>query len=101
MIYKIKSNDERIMNWNATGEERIVQNVLNIIRTRKYEIPFNRQMGINPDYIDDSIENNRADIINDVYNNIEKYESNVEILKVEIESSDTNGDIIIAVEIEV
>lgn len=100
MIYKISSEDE-VIDWNATGNDRIVQNVLNIIRTKKYEVPFMRLMGISPDYIDEALNGYRADIINDVIENINTYEPRVEVLNVDISISNPNGDIEITVELEV
>lgn len=100
MIYKISSADE-ILDWNATGNDRIIQNVLNIIRTKKYEVPFMRLMGINPDYIDEAISGYRADLVNDVVENINAYESRVTVLNVDISVNNPNGDIEITVELEV
>lgn len=100
MIYTIRSNSKNI-DWRANGNERIVQNVLNILRTKHYEIPFNRDMGINPDYIDSSLYNNKVEIIEDVKRNISIYESRANILSINVESCDSEGNLLITVEIEV
>lgn len=100
MIYNLRSDTDYI-DWNATGTARIIQNVLNIIRTKKYEIPFNRLMGIDPDFIDDSLHKNKADIIADVMDNISTHESRVTVLNVDVASFDSDGNAVISVEIEV
>ncbi len=40
------------INWNATGDDRIAQNVRNLINTYRYEIPYHRTMGIPGSLID-------------------------------------------------
>lgn len=100
MIYTVSTNDPNI-EWGLTGKDRIVQNVLNILRTKKYEIPFMREMGIDTDYIDNVNTFLYNNITNDVIELIEKYEPRVTILKVDIKGQDENGNFIIDVEMEV
>ena len=100
MYYKINSND-KILDWNAEGHDRIVQNVLNILRTKKFEVPFMHEMGIDPDHIDSPSYHRQTEIINDVKENIETYEPRVQVLSVSVTGNDVNGDVIITVELEV
>ena len=100
MIVKI-SNNETYLNWKATGTDRIIQNVRNILRTRKYEVPFIRDMGVNPNFIDTSIRTIQASVQEDVTTTIEKYEPRVKVLSVVVEDYDVNGHITISVEVEV
>lgn len=100
MYYKINS-DDKIIDWNATGNDRIIQNVLNIIRTKKFEVPFMRQMGTDPDHIDSPSYHSQTDIINDVKENIESHEPRVQVMDVSVIGNDVNGDVIIQVELEV
>lgn len=97
----VVSSDDTMLDWNASGNDRIIQNVLNIIRTRKFEVPFMREFGIDPDYIDSVLSDFQAEIISDVTQNIETYEPRVEVLNVEVDRNDVNGDIRITVELEV
>lgn len=100
MIYNI-STENRSIEWGLTGKDRIVQNFLNLLRTRKYEIPFMREVGIDTDYIDNIITYVYDNITNDVIELAEKYESRVTILNVNVKKQDANGNIIIEVEMEV
>lgn len=100
MKYIITNTDTGI-EWGLKGSDRVAQNVLNIIRTRATEIPFLRELGINYDYIDSNIEYIRTNIVNDIIELINKYESRAEILSVDITGFDDNGNAIIKVEMEV
>ena len=56
----------KLINWAATGEDRIAQNVRNLINTFRYEIPYHRTMGVPGSLIDrpanDLMEEARVDI---------------------------------------
>ena len=100
MIYKISTADTTI-EWGLTGAERIVQNVLNIIRTRMYEVPFMRKMGIDPDYIDNTLSYVQNNIENDVISLVEEYEPRATIISAVLAGFDDNGNYIINAEVEV
>lgn len=100
MLYTISTEDRNI-EWGLTGKNRIVQNVLNLLRTKKYEIPFMREMGIDTDYIDNVITYVHNNIANDVIELVGKYEPRVAILNVDIKGQYDNGNLIIEVEMEV
>lgn len=100
MIVKVYSSDD-LIDWGATGNDRIVQNVRNIIRTRLFEIPFMRLMGINPDYIDAPPDIIKKSLANDIIELIKEYESRANVANVEILSVDADGGYEIAVELEV
>lgn len=100
MVYKISTEDRNI-EWGLTGKDRIVQNLLNILRTKKYEVPFMREMGIDTDYIDSVISYVNNNIVNDVIELAEEYESRVTVLSVDVTGQDDNGNLIIEVEMEV
>lgn len=100
MSYIISSENDTL-DWNSTGDDRIIQNVLNIVRTKKYEVPYMREMGIDPDFLDDAITKNYAEIVNDVTENINTYEPRVEVVDVSLSVNDANGDVVISVEVEV
>ena len=99
MVYVI-STEQPTIEWGLTGAERIAQNVLNIFRTKKYEVPFMRDMGIDPDYIDETnmyVYNNLTDELIDL---AKKYEPRAVVTDINIEHDD-NGNLIITSEVEV
>lgn len=51
----IVTNDPADLDWEITdneSENRILQNVKNLIMTRKGEVPFDRRRGVNPELFD-------------------------------------------------
>lgn len=100
MVVTIYSND-KALNWGATGEERIVQNVLNILRTRHYEVPFMRGLGVNADFIDSEHNKVKSELVAHVTEVINTYEPRATVLDVSILSVDENGDYVYSVELEV
>ena len=44
-MVKAKKGNE-LIDWNLKGEDRIAQNVKNLINTYRYEIPYHRTMGV-------------------------------------------------------
>lgn len=61
----VRSGTE-LIDWAATGEDRVAQNVRNLINTFRYEIPYHRTMGLPGSLIDrpanDLMEEARVDI---------------------------------------
>lgn len=100
MTVRVYSNDTTI-DWKATGEDRIVQNVKNILRTRQFEVPFLRDMGINPDFISASMNEMKSEFEAHVIDVIRANEERANVISVKIESFDENGNYIIAVDLEV
>ena len=100
MKVTVHSNDDSL-NWGATGDERIVQNVRNILRTRPYEVPFMRDLGVNPDYITAAPRQIKTEFTSHVADVIKAHEPRANVLSVEVESFDENGNYVIAVELEV
>jgi len=88
------------LDWSAKGKDRIVQNVLNIMRTYKGEVAYNRALGISPDVIDKPADEVQAIIADDLSARIELDEPRAQLLSVTARHN-VNGDIVIAVEIEV
>lgn len=100
MIYTISSNDNTIR-WGLTGPDRIVQNVLNIIRTKKYEVPFMRGLGIDPEYIDNKLSYIQSEMTEDIIDTVAVYEDRATIVDVRITGADENGNLIYTVDLEV
>lgn len=100
MVVTVYSNDDSI-NWSATGTERIIQNVRNILRTRQFEVPFIRELGIDGNYIDITHSDISAEFTAHVEDIINEFEPRVTVRDVKLESFDENGNYNIAVELEV
>jgi phage baseplate assembly protein W len=100
MKYQITSDDVNIR-WGLTGADRIVQNVLNIIRTRKGEVMFMFPLGIDPEFTDGRIEYLRRNIVDELTEQLATYESRATLLSVAIKQVDEDMHIRIDVELEV
>jgi phage baseplate assembly protein W len=88
------------LDWSAKGKDRIVQNVLNILRTYKGEVAYNRAFGISPDVIDKTADEVQAIIADDLSARIEQDEPRARLLAVSAKNNES-GDIIVSVQIEV
>lgn len=83
MDYIVKSSD--LIDWNVKGNNRILQNVNNILNTIKNEVPYDRLMGRDPKNIDKIGVKNRNSLIEETYDLIKTYEPRVTVKSVEIE----------------
>lgn len=103
MEYEVFSNKSYI-NWNAKGDERILQNVNNILNTFKDEIAYDRLMGRDPDNLDKSLEKVRNKIIEETFILVSNYETRANVKEVDVsyELDENNNKIpIIKVVIEI
>ncbi|KFX57595.1 hypothetical protein HYH39_02345 [Clostridium botulinum] len=98
MDYTIYS-DEQLINWNAKGNEKILQNVNNILNLIKNEVPYARNMGRDLDNIDLTIARSRYKLIEETYDLIQKYEPRVTVKKVTV-SDEVNPFIKVVVTID-
>mgnify|MGYP002802222041 FL=1 len=94
MTIKLSSEDK--MDWTATGIEQIKNNVLNIIRTRRGEVPYMPTLGLNPDYIDSPLLQNKASLEMEIRNQLALFEPNVALDSLNIIPSE-DGDYIVEV----
>lgn len=92
----IKLSSEDALDWTATGIEQIKNNVMNIIRTRRGEVPYMPTLGLNPDYIDSPLLQNRASLEMEIRNQLALFEPNVALDSLNIIPSE-DGDYIIEV----
>jgi phage baseplate assembly protein W len=88
MDYTVSSN-ETLINWNANGTERILQNVNNILNTIKYEVPYDRLMGRDPNNIDTVLNKSKYSIMEETYNLINTYEPRATVKSVDIEGTES------------
>ncbi|WP_459482127.1 hypothetical protein [Clostridium saccharoperbutylacetonicum] len=89
MDYTVSSED-KLIDWNVKGNGRILQNINNILNTLKYEVPYDRLMGRNPENLDGNFEKNKAAIIEETYDLINAYETRATVKNVTVEYIDDN-----------
>ena len=100
-IVTIDTGTNAPLDWSAKGTERKVQNVLNILRTYKGEVAYNRSLGISSEIIDKPIDEVRAIMAEDLITNIEQNVSGVQLISLSVEEATETGDIVIKATIEV
>lgn len=100
MIYTI-SNKSNQLEWGLEGDDRIVQNVLNIIRTKKFEVPFMHNLGVDPEIIEHKLPYIESSIVDDLRETIEEFEPRAKLIDVKILKLDENGNIDFNVKVEV
>lgn len=99
MLYNINSNKSYI-NWNATDDERIIQNIVNILNTVRYEVAYDRVMGRNPENLDRNFLDVQSLLISETYDLIEEYEPRAKIKNVFVKQLQ-NGEIDIEVVVDI
>lgn len=99
MLMTVK-NDMRGMDWGAAGNARIAQNVLNLINTYRYEVAYNRTMGIDPALIDRPSPAAIAQLKVDIADLVARYEPRATLKTIHCAVSDS-GNIETEVVIEV
>ncbi|WP_343101885.1 hypothetical protein [Romboutsia sp. MSSM.1001216sp_RTP31141st1_G3_RTP31141_220114] len=100
MLYNINSNKSYI-NWNATDDERIIQNIINILNTVRYEVAYDRVMGRNPENLDRNFLDVQSLLISETYDLIEEYEPRAKIKNVLVKQLPSGEiDIEVVVDIE-
>ena len=79
MILELESGQN--INWNALGDKRKAQNVVNLLNIALSEIPYARDKGIDESFIDGNINEVQNKIIENAYDLINKYEPSVKVKK--------------------
>lgn len=101
MIVQIDNSVSTGLNWCARGKERIVQNVVNILNTYKYEVAYMRGFGMSPDALDKDVETMKSIITEDLLDNIKEYEPRATLKSVNVKEITADGGVIAVVQIEI
>jgi len=89
------------LDWSAKGGQRRVQNIRNLLNTWRYDIAYNRIMGLNPDMIDKPTPIMAALYTADVYRLVQEYQPDVTVKSVTVKGIGAEGQIDAEVVIEV
>lgn len=101
MVLEIDNTTTTGLDWCARGKERIVQNIVNILNTYKYEVAYMRGFGMSADAIDKPLEEMRSIITEDLFDNIKQYEPRATLKAVTIKEINEDGGVIAVVQIEI
>ncbi len=107
MIIEIENDDRTLetistvnLDWSAKGINRKAQNVFNLINTWRYEVAYDRTLGLNPAIVDKPLQIAKALYVADIYRLIQDYQPDVTVKEVTINSIDNEGNIDAVVVIE-
>lgn len=92
MQYTINTSNPQI-DWNATGSERTLQNITNLINTWRYEVAYDRTKGLNPEILDKPAYDSIPLFTAEIYRIIETYEPGVRLISVNVVNIDAFGHI--------
>ena len=87
--------------FGASGTDRIIQNIKNIVNTYKHEVAYMRGFGMSPDAIDKDVETMRGIITEDLLDNIKEYEPRAKLISVTVKEISADGGVIAVVQIEI
>lgn len=77
---------------NLTDQERITQNVINLMSIKKNEVCFDRNMGISADYLDKTASKITSEMITELLDMIAEKEPRAEISLDNLISINENGE---------
>lgn len=101
MIIAIDTSKPVQLNWAARDEERIAQNVRNLINTWRYEVPFGRTMGVDASILDKPSDIAAALYMAEVHRLVTDYEPRATVKEVQYSGIDDQGNMQFRVVIEV
>lgn len=78
----------------GNGDPRVC--VDNLLKTARYDVPYERIKGINTDYIDSPVAAESGDLVADAEWLIETYEPRVSVNKIDLEPDGSGGFSLIA-----
>lgn len=94
----ITISSEDAINWNAkTATEKKINQVANILKTRKGEIPFLRGVGMSDEYIDKPISLIKPILINNITETIRDNVEGVSLHSVNFTNIEATGNFTIKV----
>ena len=90
-----------VLDWAAKGINRIAQNVFNLISTIKYEVAYDRTLGMDSSYVDKPSPVATAQAIAQVYDIIAEREPRASVESVNFKSIDDAGNVQLEVVIDI
>lgn len=101
MIQTIDTSQEVNLDWSSQGSDRKVRNIRNLLNTWRYEVAYNRIMGLNPDIPDKPAGIAAALYAAEVYRLIQDYQPDVIIKSVTYNGIDSEGNVDALVVLEI
>lgn len=97
----INTSTDNVLDWGATGENRIIQNIFSLLKTYKYEIAYDRTLGLTGKFIDKPLDQAVAIAIAEIYELISLREPRTKIINVQHIGIDNDGNMQFKVVIDI
>jgi phage baseplate assembly protein W len=101
MLIEINTSESTEINWGATGSNEIAQNVLTLISTFKYEVAYDRTLGLRGDFVDMPLTEAIASVVAQIYAVVDEREPRATVEDVEFIGISDEGNMIFKVVIDV
>lgn len=101
MILEINTSDKTQIEWDAKGNDRTIQNVANLLSTFKYEVAYDRTLGLSGKFVDKPLDQAIAEATTEIIDLINEREPNANVTEVEYTGNDENGNMQFKVVIDI
>lgn len=101
MIFELNTSETPDIDWAATGTAEVVQNVFTLITTHKYEVAYDRTLGLDAGYVDLPLAESIAFATAQIYAAIDEREPRATVEDVQYTGTDEEGNMILRVVIDV
>lgn len=91
MVLTVSSADQ--IDWTAAGTDQIRNNILNILRTRRGEVPYMSGLGLTVDYVDTPALQGQSAMEQDIRTQLAKWEPSASLDSLSI-TADKDGNYI-------
>jgi phage baseplate assembly protein W len=99
--YIIDSSNNKGLNWAVKGAERVIQNIINLMNTFKYEVAYDRTLGVTGKYIDMPLQNAIAQSTSEIISLISEREPRAKIKNIKYTGLDIDGNMQFRVVIDI
>ncbi len=89
------------LTWGTKGSDRIIQNIANLLRTRRYEVAYDRTLGLSGDFIDKPSDQAIAIAAAELSDLITQREPRASLIEVQSAGTDEDGNIQFKVVVEI
>ncbi len=99
---EVTPNSRPLINF-APGNvvDEVLQNVATLLSTIRYTVPYDRELGITPDYLDDPTPLTRARLTADVIDLLRRREPRAKVIEVTFDEDQGEGYLIPKVKVTV
>jgi hypothetical protein len=89
------------LKWGTKGNNRVIQNIVNLLQTRKYEVAYDRTLGLSGDFIDKPSDDAIALATAEITDLIQQREPRATLIEVLHAGTDEDGNIQLEVVVDI